>query len=142
MTRDHKRLYPYFVIDVAPLRAYSSFPIDSLPFWSLIANDDVSALRRTGTGVQAKLPIKGAPVSKQFLSMLAVACAVLGAHAFSGADAASPALSITHGVASGDVTATTAVIWVRASGPARMYVEVDTDPIFSKSKKVKKERVR
>jgi alkaline phosphatase D len=77
-------------------------------------------------------------MSKQFLSMLAVACAVLGAHAFRGADAASPALSITHGVASGDVTATTAVIWARASGPARMYVEVDTDPIFSKSKKVKK----
>jgi alkaline phosphatase D len=32
-------------------------------------------------------------------------------------------LRLTHGIASGDVTATGAVIWARASGPARMVVE-------------------
>ena len=36
-------------------------------------------------------------------------------------------LAVTHGVASGDVSATSAVIWARASGPARMQVEYDTD---------------
>jgi alkaline phosphatase D len=39
-------------------------------------------------------------------------------------------LSITHGVASGDVTATGAVIWARANGPARVQVEYDTDREF------------
>lgn len=38
---------------------------------------------------------------------------------------------LTHGVASGDVTASSAVIWARASGPARMHVEADTDRTFS-----------
>lgn len=36
---------------------------------------------------------------------------------------AADALRVTHGVAAGDVTATSAVIWSRASGPARMIVE-------------------
>src|SRR5215213_2155277 len=43
-------------------------------------------------------------------------------------------LSITHGVASGDVSATSAVIWARASGPARMQVEYDTDRGFGQAK--------
>ena len=61
---------------------------------------------------------------------------VLGAIvlAFAGGRAASaqrPApLVATHGVASGDVTSSSAVIWSRASGPAQMHVEVDTDPAF------------
>ncbi|MFQ6091052.1 MAG: alkaline phosphatase D family protein, partial [Candidatus Bipolaricaulia bacterium] len=39
-----------------------------------------------------------------------------------------PALLITHGPASGDVTATEAVIWARANGAATMEVEFGTDP--------------
>jgi alkaline phosphatase D len=38
---------------------------------------------------------------------------------------------ITHGVASGDVTPSSAVIWARADKVAEMRVEVDTDPGFS-----------
>ncbi len=47
--------------------------------------------------------------------------------------AANPSLiSVTHGVASGDVTATSAIIWARASqGPAQMHVEYATDPAFT-----------
>jgi len=41
-------------------------------------------------------------------------------------------LAITHGVASGDVTASSAIIWTRASGPARMFVEYDADPTFQR----------
>jgi alkaline phosphatase D len=41
-----------------------------------------------------------------------------------------PTLVITHGVASGDVTPSSAVIWARASGPAHMHVEIDTHPGF------------
>lgn len=78
-------------------------------------------------------------MSKYFFPVLVAACVLMGADALSrGADAAAPPLTITHGVASGDVTATTAVIWARASGPARMYVEVDTNPTFAKAKKIKK----
>ena len=40
------------------------------------------------------------------------------------------ALVITHGIASGDVTPTSAVIWARASGPAQLHVEIDTNPAF------------
>lgn len=35
------------------------------------------------------------------------------------------ALHITHGVAAGDVTAHSAVIWARASGPGTMHVQID-----------------
>jgi alkaline phosphatase D len=34
------------------------------------------------------------------------------------------------GVASGEVTPTTALVWARASGPARMYVDVSTNSAF------------
>lgn len=40
--------------------------------------------------------------------------------------AAAPA--ITHGVASGDVTATTALVWARANTSTRMHVQVSTKP--------------
>jgi len=43
-------------------------------------------------------------------------------------------LVITHGIASGDVTPTSAVIWARASGKAQMHVEIDTDPVFARAK--------
>jgi alkaline phosphatase D len=39
-------------------------------------------------------------------------------------------LAITHGLASGDVTARNAVVWARASRAAAMQVEYDTDPAF------------
>ncbi len=41
-------------------------------------------------------------------------------------------ITVTHGVASGDVTSASAVIWARASGgPARMHVDYDTHPGFT-----------
>lgn len=36
----------------------------------------------------------------------------------------------THGVASGDVSSTGALVWARASKPARMFVDVATNPSF------------
>src|SRR4051812_20863284 len=42
--------------------------------------------------------------------------------------------TITHGVARGDVTPTSAVIWARASGRAQMHVEIDTQPTFETAK--------
>jgi hypothetical protein len=55
------------------------------------------------------------------------------ARANSGAKA-QEGLRITHGIASGDVTAHSAVIWARASGPAQMHVEYDTEPGFARPK--------
>lgn len=40
-------------------------------------------------------------------------------------------LLITHGVASGEISSTSAVIWARANRKAKMLVEVDADPTFS-----------
>jgi alkaline phosphatase D len=69
-------------------------------------------------------------LSKHVVCVLAAACVL------AGAPAAAQPLRITHSVASGDVTATTAVIWARASGPARMYVEVHPNPLFTRKKKL------
>ena len=44
------------------------------------------------------------------------------------------ALVLSHGIASGDVTASSAVIWARASGQAQMHVEVATDSQFQRVK--------
>lgn len=41
-----------------------------------------------------------------------------------------PAPAVSHGVASGDVTPTSAVVWARAARPAMMRVEYDTSPAF------------
>jgi alkaline phosphatase D len=38
---------------------------------------------------------------------------------------------ITHGVASGDVSASTALIWARANSPARMHVQLSRSPRFT-----------
>lgn len=58
-----------------------------------------------------------------------LAGALIGSALGSPATAAPPEpLTLTHGMASGDVTPTSAVIWGRASGPARMHVEYSTDP--------------
>ena len=43
-------------------------------------------------------------------------------------------MTITHGIASGDVTASSAVIWARASGLGQMHVEYDTSPEFAQPK--------
>lgn len=40
-------------------------------------------------------------------------------------------LFITHGIASGDVTNQSAIIWSRANREAQLHVEYDTDPNFS-----------
>ena len=43
-------------------------------------------------------------------------------------------LVLTHGIASGDVTDSSAVIWARASGPAQMHVEIATNPAMDGAK--------
>src|SRR5918997_3877738 len=40
-------------------------------------------------------------------------------------------LFITHGIASGDVTNQSVIIWSRANREAQLHVEYDTDPNFS-----------
>ena len=49
-------------------------------------------------------------------------------------DSAVEPLVLTHGVSSGDVTASSAVVWARASGEARMHVEVSDDAGFAQVK--------
>jgi alkaline phosphatase D len=66
---------------------------------------------------------------------LAVGTAALvfvGGIAPSAQPAAAP-LVMTHGIASGDVTASSSVIWARASGPGRMHVDLDRDHPFRRS---------
>lgn len=54
--------------------------------------------------------------------------------------AAASRVDTTHGVATGDVTATSVVVWARASaGPAQMHVEVDADPSFAAPRVVRSE---
>jgi alkaline phosphatase D len=43
-------------------------------------------------------------------------------------------LVLTHGIASGDVTDSSAVIWARASGNAQMHVEIATNPTLAGAK--------
>lgn len=43
--------------------------------------------------------------------------------------------TLTHGVAVGDVTATSAVVWTRASAPGEMTVEIDDDPALSEPRR-------
>lgn len=78
-------------------------------------------------------------------SLIVTGLGVAGPSANAGAAQATPVASaaatpvlpasridVSHGVASGDVTATGAVIWARASsGPAQMHVEYGTDPAFA-----------
>ena len=68
-------------------------------------------------------------------SMTRLACVigtvvVAAAAARTVATGAEKALMVTHGVASGDVTASSAVVWARASARAQMHVEVVDDPGF------------
>ncbi|MEM7791735.1 MAG: alkaline phosphatase D family protein [Verrucomicrobiota bacterium] len=45
--------------------------------------------------------------------------------------------SITHGVASGDVTLTNAVIWSRCDRPAQLWIDLSTNPEFTRFQKIK-----
>jgi len=69
--------------------------------------------------------------------VIAVGTAALiavGGRAILSAGAPKPPLVITHGIASGDVTPTSAVIWARASSKAQMHVEIDTEPTLGHAK--------
>ena len=71
--------------------------------------------------------------STRYMLALGAAAGILGAGSPSARS--SPAgplqpLVLTHGIASGDVTASSAVIWARSSERAQMHVEVDTEPTF------------
>jgi len=65
---------------------------------------------------------------------LATSILILGGQSARSAQGPPRPLVLTHGVASGDVTASSAVIWARSSGRAQMHVEVDTAPSFSRPK--------
>jgi len=47
----------------------------------------------------------------------------------------SPTVSLTHGVATGDVTANTAVVWARAKGDATVHVEYSPDESFDSTRR-------
>lgn len=63
-----------------------------------------------------------------------VTIGVIAAAGNSLAIVGSSPLVLTHGIASGDVTASSAVIWARASGRAQMHVEVAANPSFRRVK--------
>lgn len=46
------------------------------------------------------------------------------------------AVDATHGVASGDVSSTGALVWARASGTARMFVDVAANPGFRRARRL------
>jgi alkaline phosphatase D len=56
----------------------------------------------------------------------------LAAGGFASGQGAAAAPELPEGVASGDVTATSAVLWARANGPATLETELDTDPAFTR----------
>ena len=76
---------------------------------------------------------------------IGLASPVRGAAATQATPVASPSasalppseISVSHGVASGDVTPNSALVWARATrGPAQMHVEYDTDPGFTNPQSV------
>src|SRR5919201_3556206 len=73
-------------------------------------------------------------VRARLIACLFAAGAAAAGRAVISADGRPEALVITHGIASGDVTTTSAVIWARASARAQMHVEIDTDKAFSHPK--------
>jgi alkaline phosphatase D len=73
-------------------------------------------------------------VRTRLIACLFAAGAAAAGRAVISADGRPEALVITHGIASGDVTTTSAVIWARASARAQMHVEIDTDKAFSHPK--------
>lgn len=58
------------------------------------------------------------------LRTVALACVLVATPALAGEHHARDAISITHGVATGDVTSHSAVIWSRGSGEGYMHVQV------------------
>jgi alkaline phosphatase D len=70
-------------------------------------------------------------VRNRLLIGVVVAAVASATKASISADSPRTSLVITHGIASGDVTPTSAVIWARASARAEMHVEIATDPAFA-----------
>ena len=70
----------------------------------------------------------------RFVVALGTAALILAIRSAPSAQGPKQPLVLTHGIASGDVTSSTAVIWARASGKAQMHVEIDTDPAFAHPK--------
>ncbi len=71
---------------------------------------------------------KGSPLT---LCVFVSALAVLAATAHSAPEQRIRRPAITHGVASGDVRATTAIVWARADGTSTMQVQVSPSRRFS-----------
>lgn len=82
-------------------------------------------------------PAAGLVVSVVIAGLVAASSPIQDSTAAQASPVATPIaapsrIDATHGVASGDVSATSAVIWARASrGPAQMHVEIDADPAFA-----------
>src|SRR5262249_30760895 len=84
------------------------------------AREIVMALR-IGPGVSRRAVIRGA----------AAAAATAGSGLFMPyLSRAADRAALTHGVQSGDVTATSGVVWARADRPSRLQVEVSTTESF------------
>jgi alkaline phosphatase D len=64
-------------------------------------------------------------------------CALAALAAVAAADAAPP--RITHGVAAGDVTASSALVWARSSAAAEMRLEVAADPAMASPRRFRGE---
>lgn len=71
------------------------------------------------------MPVCRQPLSPAQGSLLRVATLLLSALYPAGRPAVAQAPEITHGVAVGDVTSTSALVWSRSSRAARMHVEVN-----------------
>jgi alkaline phosphatase D len=70
-------------------------------------------------------------IARYAVFTIMMACGVPLPHLVSAAMAAAGPLRITHGIASGDVTAAEAVIWARANRTAQMTVEYTSAPAVS-----------
>jgi phosphodiesterase/alkaline phosphatase D-like protein len=53
---------------------------------------------------------------------------------FANSESTNNTLVVTHGIASGDVTNDSAVVWSRSNQEAQMHVEYDTNSNFSQPK--------
>lgn len=78
--------------------------------------------------------MKGVRMASIFRASAAILAVLLGMTLTAGNAFQQTRLTITHGVASGDVTATSAVIWARASDAARIDAEAFTDANFSRDR--------
>jgi alkaline phosphatase D len=67
------------------------------------------------------------------LVFIAALTALYDASRIYGEDSTNSSLTITHGIASGDVTDNSALIWSRGNLPSVMHVEFSDDALFSNS---------